>query len=65
MKYVGVDLHKKVSKGDVLGVFLKLHPEHTDNQSAMNTDFGGQECFTFSKKRWEETTKESSAANPK
>ena len=57
--------HEDVSKGDVLGVFLKLHPEHANNQAAIDMDFGGQERFTFSKERWGETTRESSAAKPK
>ena len=57
--------HADVSKGDALGVFLRLHPEHADNQSAIDVDFAGQECFTFSKERWEESTRESSAAKPK
>src|SRR5689334_7005544 len=47
--------HSDVNKVDVLGVFLKLHPEHTEYQSAMDVDFDGQDCFTFSKERWDET----------
>jgi hypothetical protein len=57
--------HEDVSKGDALGVFLKLHPEHTDHEAAIDMDFGGQECFTFSKERWEETTTNPAVTKPK
>jgi len=57
--------HAVISKDDALGVFIQLHPEHADSRSAINTDFDGQECFTFSKERWDETIKGSSAVKPK
>ena len=57
--------HVEISKGESLAMFIQLHPEHVDSQSAIDTDFDGQERFTFSKARWEETTKMSSTAIPK
>jgi hypothetical protein len=57
--------HAVISRVDALGAFIQLHPEHADRQSAINMDFDGQECFTFSKERWDETINGSSAAKPK
>jgi hypothetical protein len=57
--------HAVISKDDALGVFIQLYPEHADRQSAIKTDFDGQESFTFSKERWDETIKGSSAVKPK
>jgi hypothetical protein len=56
--------HVEISKGASLVIFIQLHPEHANYQSAIESDFDGQERFTFSKARWEETTKVSSVAVP-
>ncbi len=57
--------HADVSKGIALGVFIQLYPEHADNQSAIDSDFCGQDHFTFSKDVWQETKKSLSALKPK
>ena len=57
--------HVGISKGDALKVFIQLHPEHADSQSRIDSDFGGEERFTFSKERWGETTEMLSATKPK
>src|SRR6476620_6409694 len=57
--------HVEITRGESMAVFIQLHPEHVDCQSAIDTDFDGQERFTFSKARWEETTKMSSTAIPR
>src|SRR3954452_12127879 len=49
--------HVEVSKGESLAMFIQLHPEHIDSEAAIDTDFDGQERFTFLRARWEETTK--------
>jgi hypothetical protein len=57
--------HADITKGEAMELFIQMHPEHVDSRSAIDTDFGGEEHFTFSKARWEETIRVSSALRPK
>ncbi len=55
----------EVSRADAMKAFFELHPEHGIFRLDVSHVFEDQQLFSFSKERWEKTTRKLAKAKPK